>query len=123
MFFIAYLFATSGISIIITSSTIFKKFRNFVEQRSPFFGEGINCPLCMGFWAGIFLSLWGISPAHLYIYPECMSLFINDKIVYYFIFILNGCISSMLSWGFYNLIEFMQHKHVYDYLEKEIMKD
>lgn len=114
MFFITYLFLASGISIIITQSTIFESLRNAVERRSPFFGEGLNCPMCTGFWAGIFLSFLGISPAHLYIFPLLVPNLMPADFLYYFMHFSNGAIAAMLSWGYYNLIAFLQHKHIYD---------
>ncbi len=121
MFLIAYLFTSAGISIIITQGNIFERTRSLIEKISPFFGEAISCPMCVGFWVGIFLALLGVSPAHVYLFPFIESTAISNKAIYYFMYFLDGPISSMLSWGFYNLIDFLQKKHIYDLLDKDNM--
>jgi hypothetical protein len=45
-----------GTTCIITSSSIFKPFRDFVEKRSEFLGEMTSCSMCMGFWVGVVIS-------------------------------------------------------------------
>ena len=50
------LIACIGLTIIITQSTLFSPFREFIERRSSFFGDLIECPMCTGFWVGLFMS-------------------------------------------------------------------
>jgi hypothetical protein len=52
---IGYLLLSAfGVTFIITDSLIFKPIRNFFSYISPnFLGEGITCPLCVGFWIGV----------------------------------------------------------------------
>lgn len=121
MFFIIYMCICAGISIIISQSEIFDGIRNAIEKKSPFFGNGIKCPLCVGFWVGIFLSIIGISPAHLYIYPYIVGILKDWD--FYFMYFLNGPVSAVLSWAIFNLVEFLQKKHLYDYLERQVMED
>ena len=53
-----------AITIIITNSSIFQGFRDFFKKISPnFFGLLFICPLCTGFWVGIFLHFTG-TPIH-----------------------------------------------------------
>lgn len=52
---IVYLLLSAfGVTFIITDSLIFKPVRDFLAYISPnFLGEGITCPLCVGFWVGV----------------------------------------------------------------------
>ena len=54
---IQFYLACVGITIIITQSSIFEKPREVFSNMGDFFDELIHCPMCMGFWVGIFLSL------------------------------------------------------------------
>lgn len=47
-----------GMTFIIVYGSIFNKIRP--EKGSGFFGKLLNCPLCTGFWVGVFLAI--ISP-------------------------------------------------------------
>ena len=79
------LFAMIGITIIITSSEIFRNLRENVAKYSTFLGKLIECPMCMGFWVGFFFSLIGVgveSPLFL------------------------GSIVSLFSWSWYNIIDY-----------------
>ena len=53
---IQFYLACVGITIIITQSSIFEKPREVFSNMGDFFDELIHCPMCMGFWVGIFLS-------------------------------------------------------------------
>ena len=46
-----------GMTTIIVYGSIFEGLRNWIQKRSKFFGELINCPLCTSTWVGFFLSL------------------------------------------------------------------
>lgn len=66
--------ATGAISFVITKAAIFNPLHEWVEQRSEFFGEMLNCPLCTSHWVALFFTLiykpllldWGWRPAWLY---------------------------------------------------------
>lgn len=45
-----------GITLIITSSKLFKPLREFVSKRSEYFGEMLGCAMCMGVWVGFTMS-------------------------------------------------------------------
>lgn len=45
-----------GLTLIITSSKLFKPLREFVSKRSDFFGEMLGCAMCMGVWVGFAMS-------------------------------------------------------------------
>lgn len=45
------------INVIVTRSSIFRKLREAIDQRSTFLGDLIYCPLCFGTWISIALAL------------------------------------------------------------------
>ncbi len=45
-----------GLTLIITSSKLFKPLREFVSKRSEYFGEMLGCSMCMGVWVGFAMS-------------------------------------------------------------------
>ena len=51
-------FAAVGMTIIVTQSGLFEGIRLYIEKRSSFFGELFSCPMCFGFWAGVFISAY-----------------------------------------------------------------
>jgi len=46
-----------GITISITHGKIFNSFRSWTAKKSTFFGDLFRCPMCLGFWVGVFLSV------------------------------------------------------------------
>jgi hypothetical protein len=53
---IFWTFMAYGMTTIIVYGSIFEGLRNWISNRSKFFGELINCPLCTSTWVGFFLS-------------------------------------------------------------------
>jgi hypothetical protein len=53
-----FVLAAFGMTFIIVYSSIFERVRE-ISTRYQFTGKLFHCPLCMGFWVGVFL--WGIS--------------------------------------------------------------
>jgi hypothetical protein len=51
-----------GITTIVTQSKIFGWLRDWAEGVSPYWSSLVRCPMCFGFWCGIFLSLCLFSP-------------------------------------------------------------
>jgi len=51
-----YILGVVGCTFIVTQSYIFKGLRDFLG-KSKLFGKMINCPMCFGFWAGVFFYL------------------------------------------------------------------
>lgn len=41
---------TASISFTVTESKLFEAVRNFIRQKSVFFGELISCGYCLGYW-------------------------------------------------------------------------
>ena len=74
------------ISYGLTQILCYGSILNSIRPKTGFFGELFKCPMCTGFWVGVFLC--GVSP-----YTELFSFeqsFIN--------FILLGCLSSGTSY-------------------------
>jgi len=44
-----------GLTQILVYGTIFSSLRRKIEERSEWFGALFNCPMCTGFWVGVFL--------------------------------------------------------------------
>ena len=51
-------FASVGMTIIVTQSGLFEGLRGYIDSKSSFFGELFSCPMCFGFWAGVFMSAY-----------------------------------------------------------------
>ena len=91
-----FLLASAGMSVIVTKSSVFKPLRDLFEssiekkitistgEYSPTFKERvaeiihklISCPLCFGFWSGLFIFAvrdyyWGM----VFCYCLCASIF------------------------------------------------
>ena len=49
-----------GLTMIVVYGSIFERFRKFMDQGGHLYGKLFRCPLCFGFWAGVFL--WSINP-------------------------------------------------------------
>jgi hypothetical protein len=44
-----------GLTQLLVYGSIFKRPRNYIKEKSEFFGELVTCPMCMGFWTGVLL--------------------------------------------------------------------
>lgn len=66
--------ATGAISLFLTKSTLLNGFHAWLEKKSTFFGEMLNCPWCTSHWVAGFFTLvyqpllldWGWRPAWMY---------------------------------------------------------
>lgn len=64
-----------GITSIITQGRIFEPFRNYFDNgmdslQYNFYGLLLQCPLCVGFWTGLFLSFTLFSPTDYFVYID-----------------------------------------------------
>ena len=54
-----------GVTSIIVQSKLFKPFREWVGNKSAFFGKLTSCMLCSGFWVGLFtVIIFNMSPTY-----------------------------------------------------------
>lgn len=57
---IYFILGCSGLTIIVTISTLFEPFRNWFKKRSPFLYKLLTCPMCFGVYVGaIMLGIQG----------------------------------------------------------------
>lgn len=80
-----------GLTIIITSGSIFENFRTFIESYSDILGKLVNCPMCTGFWVGFIYGL--------YLSPPSSLLF--------------GGLISLLSWIIYSVTDYFATKSMF----------
>ena len=102
-------FASVGMTIIVTQSGLFERFREYVDRKSSFFGELFSCPLCFGFWAGVFMSMYSHLLYGIKIDPFMM-----------------GCASSIISFltfKFMNLISALSEVPSYLYVDEDETED
>lgn len=62
-----YILGVVGGTLIITKSILFKSIREWVTKKSMFLGEGISCPMCVGFWMGIIVYLLNVYDLSIFI--------------------------------------------------------
>lgn len=103
-----------GVTTIITKSEIFSPIRETLDTghntlKSNFFGFLIGCPLCVGFWVGVFQSLMFFSPVFEGFGLETFS------ILYYiflrtFSIILDGALVGGIVWSIHIYLDLMQSK-------------
>ncbi|MDB2481791.1 DUF1360 domain-containing protein [bacterium] len=84
------LFSFSGITIIITSSTIMSYFRDKFSMLGHYAEEMIHCPMCTGFWVGLFMSL--VRGLDITVYAPA---------------------TSLLSWIIFSYIDYSQSKTIF----------
>lgn len=82
-----FILVAYGMTQIIVYGSIFNRIRPAKESLSGL-GELFHCPMCMGFWVGLFL--WVISP------HTSLFMFDNSLITAF----LLGCLSSGTSYVF-----------------------
>lgn len=70
-----FIFATVGLTSIITKSDLFKKLRRCIKRKSYFYGKAIQCSRCMGFWSALFVYLLILLNFHILNYAFIGSLF------------------------------------------------
>lgn len=53
----AWFLASYGAVVLLAEGAIFNRPRRWLTQRSSLLREMIGCPMCLGFWIGVTLSL------------------------------------------------------------------
>jgi len=106
---LVWILGTFGMATIFVNSQIMLPLRNFltyskltqdeagnytedVERKIRFFGNPINCILCMGFWSGVF---WG----SLYWHP-----FANAEVHFLMDALFAGCFGAATTWIIYLIV-------------------
>ena len=92
---ITFILTSFGITYIIVYGGIFKNMREYLEENYPFFGDLVGCPMCFGFWSGVLVSIFYVSPT-----PES---FIPYGDVFF-----DGCLSSASCWILHVVCEYFE---------------
>ena len=71
---LTWILVSFGITFSITHGKIFKALRHRAEKTHIKLGELLHCPMCLGFWVGIILSLTWKSPTGNFILDGFFSL-------------------------------------------------
>ena len=50
-----FILISHGMTQIIVYGEIFESFRKWIDKNSKWFGKLVTCPMCAGFWVGVFL--------------------------------------------------------------------
>ena len=50
-----FILASYGLTQILVYGSIFEKQREYILEKSEWFGKLVHCPMCTGFWGGVFL--------------------------------------------------------------------
>jgi|TARA_R110000744_G_scaffold60850_2_gene125978 hypothetical protein len=50
-----FILASYGLTQILVYGSIFQKQREYILEKSQWLGKLIHCPMCTGYWAGVFL--------------------------------------------------------------------
>lgn len=100
-----------GITLILTQSSLFHNFREFFK-KIDFLYDLFSCPMCLGFWVGIFVFIF--SPEEFNQFKltektegnivEMYDFFINYEFSYILYLIYIGSVSSFINWVSHNLL-------------------
>lgn len=113
-----------GVTTIITKSRILAPFRNYLDNnmdclKKNFLGLLIICPMCVGFWVGVFQSIIVYSPNSSQFFTESLTTGFLDNIIFLLnkivAIILDGAIIGVLSWVVHTIISFIDKS--YDFID------
>jgi ABC-type multidrug transport system permease subunit len=90
-----FILSTIGLTLIITTSFIFKKIRDNAKKINPMFGKLLSCSQCVGFYIAILIQF-------IILIHNRMSLSFNWFDLYY---ILYGFIGSFICYVVYLLLK------------------
>jgi len=96
-----WVFVAYGMSTIITAGTIFEKPRNWIMNKSVFWGSFITCMLCVPTWIGFFLSLvlGGLTSTYFPVSP-------------YIGWFFDGMFTAGAVWAINSFIEFFEESRI-----------
>lgn len=114
------IFILAGISIttIVTKSTLFEPLRDFLDTggeylSNNFWGLLIKCPMCMGTWVGMYLSLVLGSISFEILFGSEELGFISFWAKYITCFIADGVIIGAISWTLHSYLGYLDIKSEY----------
>jgi len=84
-----FMFGTSGLTIIISASLLFKPFREFFNKKNPvmaFIYKLLSCTMCLGVWIGLTM------------------VFFHDHLPEVFKYASYAGTTSLSAWGFYKAL-------------------
>lgn len=117
MSLLLFTFSGFGLTTIITKGDIFQPLRDKLDNGSDelsknFFGLLISCPMCVGFWVGVVLSL--------FVYSPILTTFINEKsfIEYSFLTFLKKILCLLMDGGLISGISWIAHMKLNEIREK-----
>jgi hypothetical protein len=114
-----WIFSSIGMTHIITGTSIFEKIRAKVFYYSPdFFGVLVGCPTCMGFWVGVFLSLF--FPI-VQIYDLSSEIITNSTVKLFALFFLHGCFSSAINWITHLFVTYLDVKTTHVEIKSQLI--
>ena len=73
--FLIFLMSSGGLTAIIVGSHIFSAPRDFLSEKSESLRIFMNCPMCVGFWVGLFMSMTLPVSANVFMAAFSASLF------------------------------------------------
>ena len=94
-----YIFLVYGMTNIITQSSIFEPLRIKINEKNPMLGLLVSCPMCMGFWVGIFALFCGYVPMRDNV--DILPIPIVNSLLYA---VLIGSIASGVAWLMHNVV-------------------
>lgn len=126
MSLLLFLLAGFGVTTIITKGDIFEPLRSSLDNNKEglyenFFGILITCPMCVGFWVGIFQSI---------MFGSIMSSAFSVNYLYQEVFatIFDGAMLGGVAWSIHQILNVLSSKFSYYatkalYYEFKIIED
>ena len=124
MMLLIFILAGFGVTTIITKSEIFSPLRRWLDTggsnlANNFFGFLIVCPMCVGFWVGVFQSITMYSPSidafwSDYVFSGIIS-YIRFTFITIYSMVLDGAMLGGISWTIHIFLDYLDKK--YDYLQ------
>ena len=81
--FLMFLMSAGGLTAIIVGSHILSVPREFLAKKSDSLGLFLSCPMCVGFWVGLFGSM--TLPSHINVFAAAFSVSLFSWVVYTFV--------------------------------------
>jgi hypothetical protein len=107
---IIWIFIAYGMTSILNWGSIFETPRKWIINRSTFFGELIQCPICTGTWVGMVLSIitGGLCNQYLNIINYDLPIWVDRSIS----ILLDGTFTAGAVWALNSIIEFFEESRI-----------